>query len=298
MRILISGATGLVGTALAAQLRKQNHEVLRLVRPSSKDSKETDVPWDSSTGELGTGADGSDVVVHLAGASIAGGRWNAQRKAELRNSRIPATKKLVAALGKMQRPPSVLIAASAIGYYGDRGDEMLTESSAPGTDFLAELARDWEAESARARDFGARVAQMRFGIILAKHGGALPQIALPFKLGAGGRIGSGRQWMSWITLEDVVSAICYAIAAKDWSGPANIVAPNPARNSEFAAALGRVLHRTALLPTPGFALRIARGAMADALLLRSQRVRPARLEQAGFRFAHPDLVPALQAVLG
>lgn len=289
-----------------AHLRNQDHEVARLVRPSKNDgardsasrgSSLKDVPWDPFTGKLGSRADGADVVVHLAGASIAGGRWNATRKTVLRDSRIPATRNLVAALAKLQRRPTTFIAASAIGFYGDRGDEVLTESSAPGKDFLAELARDWEAESARAREFGARVAQMRFGIILAKHGGALPQIALPFKLGVGGRIGSGRQWMSWITLEDVVSAICYAMDTKDWSGPANVVAPNPVRNSEFAAALGKVLRRPSLLPTPGFALRLALGEMADALLLSSQRVRPARLEQAGFRFAHPDLIPALHAVL-
>jgi uncharacterized protein (TIGR01777 family) len=285
-------------------LRSQGHDVVRLTRPSasgkrpeSSANEQQVVQWDPSAGALGSAAESADAVVHLAGASIAGGRWTPTRKAILRDSRVAATRQLVTALSKLQRPPSVFIAASAIGFYGDRGDETLTETSAPGADFLAETCQGWESEAARARDFGARVVSLRFGVVLAKQGGALPQMVLPFRFGAGGRIGSGKQWISWVALEDAVAAICYALA-NNLNGPANVVSPHPARNSEFAAAIGRVLHKPAILPTPGFALRLALGEMADALLLSSQRVLPEKLEQMGFRFAHPDLLPALQAVLG
>ncbi len=305
MRVLISGSMGFVGTAFADTVRDQGHDVVRLVRPASRpgrpgrvDSPEEDqqVLWDPVGGVLDVGAEGADAVVHLAGASIADGRWTARRKSLLRESRVAATRHLVSALGRLRRPPPVFIAASAIGFYGDRGDEVLTESSAPGGDFLAELARDWEAESMRAMEFGARAVILRFGIILARHGGALSRMALPFRFGAGGRIGSGRQWMSWITLEDVVAIICYAMATNLLSGPVNAVTPHPVQNAEFAAALGRVLHRPARLPTPAFALRLALGEMADALLLSSQRVWPEKLEQRGHRFTHSALVPALESV--
>jgi uncharacterized protein (TIGR01777 family) len=300
--VLISGSTGMVGAALIAALHQQGHDVLRLVRPTTHvqntSDRKHDVAWNPDVdGALDPAAEGADTVVHLAGASIGEGRWTAQRKALLRDSRIAGTHHLVGSLAKLRRPPRVFIAASAIGFYGDRGDELLTESSAPGADFLALLTRDWEAESMRAVEFGARVVTLRFGIILAKNGGALPRMALPFRLGAGGRIASGKQWMSWVTLEDIVAIIGHAAATNSLSGPVNAVAPHPARNAEFAAALGRVLHRPAMFPTPGFALRLALGEMADALLLSGQRVQPEKLAQSGYRFLHPDLVPALQSVL-
>jgi uncharacterized protein (TIGR01777 family) len=234
----------------------------------------------------------------LAGASIAGHRWTAAWKRELRDSRVAATHHLIAALRQFHRPPQIFIAASAIGLYGNRGDEELTESSPVGTDFLAQVAADWETESSRAAEFGARVVTLRFGVILAKDGGALPRMALPFRLGVGGRIGAGRQWISWITLEDIVSIIRFALETNLLSGPANAVAPDPVRNAEFAATLGRVLHRPAILPTPAFALRLALGEMADSLLLSSQRVYPKKLEKLGHRFLHSDLQPALASVLG
>jgi uncharacterized protein (TIGR01777 family) len=308
MRILVSGSTGMVGSALVKAMSDQGHEVVRLVRPGSKtaadDGKpvekldpELSVLWDPPSGSLGAGADGAEAVVHLAGASIAGGRWTAARKRVLRDSRVAATEHLVGALGKLSRPPRIFIAASAIGYYGDRGDEELTETSAPGADFLAQSARDWEGESGRASTFGARVAILRFGVVLAKNGGALPQMVFPFRLGVGGRIGSGRQWMSWVTLEDVVGAIRFAIEENQFSGPVNVVSPQPVRNAEFAKQLGRVLHRPALFPTPGFVLRLALGEMADSLLLSSQRVLSSRLQQMGYRFQQTELKPALAAVL-
>jgi uncharacterized protein len=306
MRILISGSTGLLGTALLDALQEQGQEAARLVRPDTqarlRDAPSTglqrSVLWDPETGLLDYSAEGADVVVHLAGASIAEGRWTPARKHILRDSRVAATRHLVTALGRLRQPPQVFVAASAIGYYGSRGDEELTEDSAPGSDFLADLTQDWETESARAQNFGARVAMLRFGIILAKHGGALPRMALPFKLGVGGPIGSGKQWMSWISLQDVVRIIGYAISTDQMMGPVNTVVPHPVRNGEFVAHLGRVLHRPALLPTPGFALRLALGEMADALLLSSQRVLPTKLERLGYRFLYADLESALQATLG
>jgi uncharacterized protein len=306
MKVLVSGSTGLVGTALLRELRLQGHEAVRLVRPARhngsrrpSNSPELASPvWDPAAGTLDASASGADAVVHLAGASIADGRWTTQRKRLLRDSRIAATRQLVDSLAQLPEPPKIFVAASAIGFYGDRGDEELAESSDGGHDFLADLCRDWEAESNRAASFRARVAILRFGIILAKEGGALPRMALPFRLGAGGPIGSGRQWMSWIVLEDVVRIIGYALTKDALRGPVNVVAPNPVRNTDFAAVLGRALHRPALLPTPGFVLRMALGEMAEALLLSSQRVMPARLQELGYPFAAQALEPALRSVLG
>jgi uncharacterized protein (TIGR01777 family) len=302
MRVLVSGSTGLLGSALARALTLRGHQVTRLVRAPAAPGKaaptdEQDVVWNAASGSLGANAEGADAVVHLAGASIAGGRWTAARKRLLGESRVAATHGLIDGLSKLARPPKIFVGASAIGFYGDRGGEELTESSAAGTDFLADLARQWEAESLRAASFGARAAVLRFGVVLAKHGGALPQMALPFRLGVGGRVGSGRQWMSWIALEDAVAIIVYALTTQALAGPANAVAPQPVRNADFAKVLARVLHRPALFPAPAFALRLALGEVADALLLSSQRVLPRRLQQLGYRFAQPDLEAALRSVL-
>lgn len=302
MRILVSGSTGFVGTALIESLERQGHTLVRLARPGSprKNSpahRAQSVEWDPTGGRFdAAGAEGADALVHLAGASIAEGRWNARRKELLRTSRIDATRHLMGALSKLKRPPRVVVAASAIGYYGSRGDETLTETSASGSDFLSALCREWEAETGRAADFGARVAIVRFGIILDTHGGALPRMALPFKFGAGGHLGNGRQWMSWVTLRETLNIIQFALENSSLSGPVNVVAPNPVRNSEFTRILAATLHRPALFPAPAFALRLALGEMADALLLSSQRVAPSRLVESGYSFAQTDLAGALAEI--
>jgi uncharacterized protein (TIGR01777 family) len=302
MRILVSGSTGFLGTALIAALEREGHTIARLARPETKSrqsgkTKGDTIRWDPVGGQFdAAGAEGADALVHLAGASIAGGRWNDSRKNLLRASRVDATRHLMGALSRLQRPPRTIVASSAIGYYGNRGDETLTETSGPGNDFLSKLCREWEAETARGTEFGARVVMLRFGIVLAAHGGALPRMALPFKLGAGGRLGSGRQWMSWLTLEEAVGIIGFALTNSALAGPTNAVTPNPLQNTEFTRILAKTLHRPALFPAPEFALRLALGEMADALLLASQRVKPSRLEQAGYQFADPELAHALAAV--
>jgi uncharacterized protein len=297
MRILITGASGLVGTALAANFRADGAAVGRFVRPGSGGAA-SDVAWNPETGEMDSqAAEGADAVVNLAGASIGGGRWTASRKALLRSSRVDLTEHLIAALSRLKAPPKVFVSASAIGYYGDRREESLTEASASGDDFLAALSRDWEAAAMKAEQLGARTVITRFGIVLAKNGGALPRMLTPFKLGAGGRLGSGKQWMSWVALDDVVGAIRFAIESSDLRGPLNVVAPNPARNSEFTKVLARVLHRPAIFPAPAFALRLMLGEMAGALLLSSQRVVPERLTEQKFNFRYAELEPALRHTL-
>ncbi len=301
MKILVTGSSGLVGTALVSALARAGHTVCRLVRPQSAGGEGVKegfaVAWNPATGELGGAGVGADAVVNLAGASIADGRWTTQRKALLRASRIETTRTLVGALAKMNARPSVLVSASAIGFYGDRGDEALTEESKPGADFLAGLAREWEAEALKAEALGIRVVLARFGIILAREGGALPKMMLPFKFGAGGKLGSGRQWMSWVTLEDVVGILRFAIENASVRGAINIVSPQPLQNAEFTSVLAKAMHRPSLFPAPAFALRLALGEVADALLLSSQRVLPHRLQQSSYRFLHPDLGTALAAIL-
>jgi uncharacterized protein (TIGR01777 family) len=302
MRILVSGSTGFLGTALVETLEGQGQSIARLVRPgtsqkSAAGARSQAVPWDPVAGQFdAAGAEGADALIHLAGASIAGGRWNASRKELLRTSRIDATRHLIGALAKLQRPPRVIVAASAIGYYGNRGEEALTEGSAPGNEFLAGICREWESEAARGAQFGARVVSLRFGIILGAHGGALPRMALPFKLGAGGRLGNGRQWMSWLTLQETVSIIQFALMSSGLTGPVNAVTPNPVRNQEFTSILAKTLHRPALFPAPAFALRLALGEMADALLLSSQKVLPSKLADSGYTFLQPNLASALAEV--
>ena len=242
--------------------------------------------------------EGIDAAVLLSGASIAEGRWTPARKAELRSSRIDTTRVLVDALAKLQKKPRVLVCASAIGFYGDRGEEILTESSPSGTEFLALLVRDWEVEAARAETCGIRVARLRFGVILSRDGGALPMMLMPFKIGLGGRLGSGEQWMSWIALDDATAIVCAAISNEGFAGALNVVAPKPVRNVEFTRITASVLDRPAVFAAPAFALRLALGEMADALLLASQRVVPERLTQLGCQFRFPEFEPALRAILG
>ena len=310
MNILMTGATGLVGTALVKTLTGEGHMIYRLMRPGSK-ARKTIAPrvfersWNSASGEIG-GAVGAgesqapgdmDAVINLAGASIAGGRWTSQRKTLLRSSRIDTTRGLVSAIAKMSRRPRVLISASAIGYYGDRGDELLTENSNAGRGFLAEVAKEWETEAMKAEAFGIRVVRARFGIILAKDGGALRQMMLPFKFGVGGKLGSGRQWMSWITLEDVVAILRRTLEDDALRGAVAVVAPEPVRNVEFTRWLAKAMHRPAIFTAPAFALRLAMGEMADALLLEGQRVVPQKLQQQGYQFLHANLSEALSATL-
>jgi uncharacterized protein (TIGR01777 family) len=298
MKILVAGSSGLVGSALGQTLARAGHTVCRLVRPQSAAGEGANegfaVAWNPETGELGGAGVGADAVVNLAGASIADGRWSAQRKELLRTSRIDTTRALVNALAKMNARPSVLVSASAIGVYGNRGDEMLTEESKLGTDFLAGLAQEWEAEALKAEALGIRVVLARFGIILAREGGALPKMLVPFKFGAGGKLGSGQQWMSWVAIDDVVGILRFAIEKNSARGPINIVSPQPLQNAEFTQVLAKAMHRPALFPAPAFALRLALGEMADALLLSSQRVLPRALEKTGYRFSHSDLSAALK----
>lgn len=302
MKILVSGSTGLVGNALVRELKEAGHTVCRLVRPETdaeaiRGNDGFDVKWNAATGELGGAAVGADAVVNLAGASIAHGRWTENRKGLLRISRVDTTRALVNALSKMAARPRVLVSASAIGFYGNRGDEVLTEESRPGRGFLSEVATDWEAEAEKADTLGIRVVRARFGVILAKQGGALPQMAQPFRLGAGGKLGSGQQWMSWISLQDVVSILRLALENGAVRGAVNVVSPQPVRNAEFTHELAKALHRPAILPTPAFALRLMLGEMADALLLSSQRVVPAQLEKLGYKFLHADLGTTLVQLL-
>jgi uncharacterized protein (TIGR01777 family) len=297
MKILVSGSSGFVGTALLESLRADGHTVVRLLR-GDRALAAGDVRWDPIVGTIDlAAAEDADALVNFAGANIGDKRWSPARKKELRSSRVDTTRSLVDVLAKLHKPPQVFISASAIGYYGSRGDERLTESSGPGNGFLAGLTANWEATATHAQTLGIRTVLARFGIILAAHGGALPRILLPFRLGLGGRLGSGRQWMSWVTLDEAIFIIRYIITQTGLHGPVNVVAPNPVSNSEFTRTLARVLHRPAIFPAPAFALRLVLGEMADELLLASQRVLPVRLNSAGYVFRNPDLEPALGHLL-
>ena len=298
MQVAITGASGLIGRALAGSLLADGHTVRPLVRRPSDDPGA--VHWDPVAGTIdATALDGVDAVVNLAGAAIGDRRWSEDRKRELHDSRTRSTDLLARTLGDLARPPSVLLSGSAIGFYGSRGDDVLTEVSAPGDDFLARLVADWEGAAAPAVDAGIRTAFLRTGLVLAGHGGILPRLALPFRFFVGGRLGSGRQWMSWVTLEDEVGAIRFLLDRTDISGPVNVVAPEPVTNAELAKALGAALHRPAAVPVPAFGPRLLLGReMADGLLFASQRVRPDVLVDAGYGYAHTEIAPALRAVLG
>lgn len=296
MRVLITGASGLVGAATAGALCADDHEVGRFVRPG-KSCSTRDVRWDPASGFVDIDAmEAVGAIVHLAGAGIADTRWTQDRKKILRESRVNSTRILVDAIAKLRQRPRVLVAASAVGYYGDRADEVLTESSKSGDGFLATLARDWEAEAQRAESLGVRVVLLRFGMVLSASGGALPRILRPFKLGLGGWLGSGKQWISWIALQDAVAVIRAVLADERFSGPVNLVSPNPLRNAQFTSTLAHVLHRPAIFPVPAFALRIALGEMSDELLLASQRAEPRKLTAQGCAFRFPDLDAALHSL--
>jgi hypothetical protein len=264
-------------------------------RPASGD----DIAWDIAQGVKDLPRlEGVEAVVHLAGENIAAGRWTAARKEEIRRSRVEGTRRLSESLARLSRRPKVLVSASAVGFYGNRGDEILKEDSASGRDFLAQVCREWEAATEPASRAGIRVVHPRFGVILSPAGGALKKMLLPFKMGAGGRIGSGTQFMSWIAIDDAVGAIHHAIVTEGLQGAVNAVAPTPVSNAEFTRTLARVLSRPAIAPMPALAARLAFGEMADALLLASQRVVPARLQASGYRFRHAELEGALRHLLG
>jgi uncharacterized protein (TIGR01777 family) len=293
-RIAVTGATGLVGTALGTALRNAGHDVVAISRHPGPGG----VRWDPLQRQIDrVSLQGVDAVVHLAGESIAGARWTGHRKALLASSRIGPTAWLADVLAGLDPRPQVLVSASAIGIYGSRGDELLDEQAAPGSDFLARLAGDWERAADPARDAGIRVVHPRFGIILSANGGALAKMLPAFRLGLGGPIGDGRQWMSWMVLSDTIRAITHLIATPTISGPVNVATPHPVRNDGFVHALGAALHRPALLPLPAFALRLAFGEMADATLLASQRVVPAVLHASGFVPRHESIGDALRYCL-
>jgi uncharacterized protein (TIGR01777 family) len=294
----MSGSTGLVGAALVPALAAAGHAVTRMVRPATGARAGDSVTWDPGAGTLDSGRlAGHEAVIHLAGENIAAGRWTAARKERIRASRVAGTRLLATALAKLPTPPAVLISASAIGYYGHRGAEVLTETSAPGADFLARVCQDWEAAAEPARERRIRVVHLRFGVILSRTGGALARMLTPFRLGLGGRLGSGRQWMSWIALDDVVAVIRMALADSTLSGPVNVVAPQAVTNREFTLALGRCLSRPTLFPVPAMALRLLLGEMADALLLASTRVEPAVLAARGHTFHAAKIDDALAQAL-
>jgi len=259
----------------------------------------TDIQWDPSRGQLDARLfDGADVIIHLAGESVAAGRWTAAVKDRIRRSRVESTRLVAECAARLARRPQVLIAASGVGYYGNRAEEPLTEDSSPGAGFLADVARAWEAAADPARAAGIRVVHLRFGMVLAGHGGALPRIALPFRLGLGGVVGDGRQYWSWIALADVVRVVELAIGLERLAGPVNVVAPGPVTNREFTRTLGRVLGRPTLVPFPAAAVRLLLGEMGQTLLLDSTRALPRRLERDGFTFRYPDVEGALRAALG
>jgi len=292
MRVLVTGGAGLVGAPLCAALQAAGHGVTVVSREPGRVPGRA-VGWDG----LGPAMVETDAVVNLAGESIAAGRWTAARRAAIRASRIEATRALVQAAAGSRERPAVLVSASAVGWYGPRGDEPLDEAAGPGTDFLARVCRDWEAEAQRAEGLGMRVVRLRLGVVLAPDGGALGRMLLPFRAGLGGRLGSGRQWMSWVHRDDVVGLVLAALADASYAGPVNATAPTPVTNREFTAALARALHRPAVLPVPALALRLLLGEMAT-MLLTGQRVLPRVAEARGYRWRLPELSAALSACVG
>jgi uncharacterized protein (TIGR01777 family) len=296
MHIAITGSHGLVGSELIPFLTTGGHQVTGVVRGTAG---EGEIAWNPAGRQFeSAGLDGIDAVVHLAGENIASRRWGTAQKKRIRDSRVHGTRLLCEGLARMQAPPKVLISASAIGYYGDRPDECLDESSPPGRGFLAEVAKAWEAATEPAVDAGIRVVNLRFGVILSPKDGALAKMLTPFKLGGGGIVGNGRQYWSWISMDDVVQAILHVIMTDSLSGPVNAVAANAVTNREFTKTLGRVLSRPTLVPMPAAAARLALGEMANELLLASTRVEPKRLLESGYEFRHAELEPALRHLLG
>ena len=302
MKVIVSGGSGLIGRALVESLAADGHQATVLSRSPERlrelPEGVTAAGWDARSAEALTPLiAGADAVVHLAGAGIADGRWSDERKRRIRDSRVHSSAAMAAAIKAAEPRPSVFLQGSAVGFYGPRGDETLTEDSAPGDDFLARVCLEWEAASAAVEELGVRRAALRTGVVLAREGGALPKMLLPFKLFAGGPAGSGRQYMPWIHIADEVGAIRFLLESPEGRGPFNLTAPEPLTNKEFSRVLGRVLGRPSFMPAPAFALRLALGEMSK-ILLEGQRALPRRLEQAGYRFKYPSLEEALTALLG
>lgn len=296
LRVAVTGSTGLIGSALVRSLRSDGHTVHRVVRDRSA-AAAGDVYWSVVDGEIDAGAlEGVDAVVHLAGEPIGARRWSDEQKRRIRDSRVDGTRLLAGALARLDAPPRVLVSGSAVGFYGSRGDEILTESSGPGDDWLAGVVAAWEEAATPARDAGLRVVHPRTGVVLAAEGPLIDKVELPFRLGIGGRIGDGQQWVPWIALEDEVRALRFLLES-DLEGPVNLVAPMPVQNRELTAALGEVLRRPTILPTPILAIRLLYGEMGVSLATVSQRVVPRALEEAGFRFTSEQLRPALRQAL-
>lgn len=295
MKVLITGSSGLVGSALIKSLGVNGHEVIRLRR----EKDDLNSPWwDPENGILNLGdVRGIDVVVHLAGDNIAEGRWNRQKKERILNSRVQGTKLLAEFFAASEHKPEVVVSASAIGFYGDRGEELLDETREAGKGFVADVCQQWEGATASAVNAGIRVANVRFGVVLSAAGGALKKMLLPFKMGIGGVIGSGNQYMSWVSIDDVVGAIQYILTNDSMKGPVNLVAPNAVNNREFTKTLGRALHRPTIFPMPAFAAQLAFGEMANELLLSSTRVVPKKLLDSGYTFRHPELGVTFESLL-
>ena len=296
MKIAISGTSGLIGSALIPFLEEKGHEVFKLVRVGG-DLHPDEIGWDPKSGVVNPSLlEGMDGVVHLAGESIMG-RWTEAKKEKIQKSRVEGTKLLCKVLCTLKHPPAVFIAASAIGYYGNRGDEILTEHSAKGEGFLSDVCKKWEEASSALKEKGSRVANLRFGMVLSGKGGALKQMLTAFKLGLGGRMGLGNQWMSWIAIDDLLCIIDYVLHKKELAGPLNTVSPNPVTNQAFTETLGKVLHRPAFMAMPAFAVKLIFGQLGTELLLGSEKVVPRKLEEAGYSFAYPHLEEALQHTL-
>jgi uncharacterized protein (TIGR01777 family) len=296
LEVLVSGASGLLGSALVPALRNEGHQVRRLTR--SGDSSEDTVRWDPSAGTIdAAGLEGVNAVVHLAGENIVG-RWTEAKKARIHDSRVQGTGLLAETLAGLSTPPEVMVSVSASGYYGDRGNELLTEESAPGNNFLAGLCQEWEASADPAREAGIRVVHPRVGIVLSAEGGALGTTLPIFKLGGGGRIGSGGQYWSWIAIDDVIGAILYTLTTDSLEGPVNVTVPDPPTNAEYTRTLGRILGRPTVFPLPAPVARLALGQVADELLLASQRIEPTRLKESSYSYRYPELEGALRHLLG
>lgn len=298
MTIAITGATGLVGKRLQAFLSTGGHEVISLVRRKPKDGQ-NEVFWDPETGKIDhQSLEGIGAVVHLAGENVAGGRWNDALKKRILDSRVQGTSLISKTLARLQNPPSTLVSASAIGFYGNRPGEVCGEDAKPGTGFLSEVVQAWEANSLPAAEAGIRVVNLRIGVVLAKEGGALSKMLMPFKMGVGGVVGSGNQMMSWVSLEDLIGMIHFSLMTDSLSGPVNGVAPNPVSNRQFTQALAKVLKRPAIFPMPAPVVKVVFGEMGEALLLEGVEVQPNRLKAAGYQFLHSNLPEALAFELG
>lgn len=293
MKICVLGSSGLIGKPLVEKLRCQGHEVIRLVR-SRENLAHDEIFWEPSTGKIDANVlEGVDAFINLAGENIASGRWTEAQKRLIQDSRVMGTHHLVRILTGLKNPPKVLVNASAIGYYGDRGTEKIDEESTPGDDFLATVCQKWEEATRPAEEHGIRVVKLRIGAVLSRDGGALAKMLLPFKLGLGGKIGSGDQYFSWIALDDLLEVICFALTNNELKGPVNVVAPDPVTNAAFTKALGNVLHRPTIFPLPAFAVRLMFGEMADAIMLGGAQVFPKKLLALGFNFKYPDIQSAL-----